>query len=197
MSLILSLTVFHKERKFLGPELVQRTGDTVKKIRKRMLTAQSRQKSYADVRRRKLEFNVGDKVFLKVAPMKGVMRFGKKGKLSPRFIGPFEILVRVGKVAYKLALPPSLASVHNVFHVSMLKKYIQNSSHVLSYKQLELGSDLSYEEQPIQILDREEKQLRNRKIPLVKVLWKNHSVEEATWEHEDEMRKMYPTVFGE
>ena len=79
----------------------------------------------------------------------------------------------------------------------MLKKYIQNSSHVLSYKQLELGSDLSYEEQPIQILDREEKQLRNRKIPLVKVLWKNHSVEEATWDHEDEMRKMYPTVFGE
>ena len=125
------------------------------------------------------------------------MRFGKKGKLSPRFIGPFEILERVGEVAYKLALPPLLASVHNVFHVSMLKKYIQNSSHVLSYKQLELDSDLSYEEQPIQILDKEEKQLRNRKIPLVKVLWKNHSVEEATWEHEDEMRKMYPTVFGE
>ena len=129
--------------------------------------------------------------------MKGVMRFGKKGKLSPRFIGPFEILERVGEVAYKLALPPLLASVHNVFHVSMLKKYIQNSSHVLSYKQLELDLDLSYEEQPIQILDKEEKQLRNRKIPLVKVLWKNHSVEEATWEHEDEMRKMYPIVFGE
>ena len=124
------------------------------------------------------------------------MRFGKKGKLSPHFIGPFEILERVGEVAYELALPLSLASVHNVFHVSMLKKYIQNISHVLSYKQLELGSDLSYEEQPIQILDKEEKQLRNRKIPLVKVLWKNHSVEEATWEHEDEMRKMYPTVFG-
>ena len=102
--------------------------------------------------------------------MKGVMRFGKKGKLSPRFIGPYEILERVGKVAYKLALPPLLASVNNVFHVSMLKKYIQNSSHVLSYKQLELGSDLSYEEQPIQILDKEEKQLRNRKILLVKVL---------------------------
>ena len=185
------------ERKFLGPELVQRTGEAVEKIYKRMLTAQSRQKSYADVRRRKLEFNVGDKVFLKVTPMKGVIWFGKKGKLSPGFIGPFDILERVGKVAFKLALPPSLASVRNVIHVSMLRKYIQNSSHVLSYKQLELGSDLSYEEQPIQILDKEEKQLRNRKIPLVKVLWKNHSVEEATWEHEDEMRKMYPTVFGE
>ena len=158
------------ETKFLGPELVQRTRDVVEKIRRRMLIAQSRQKSYADVRRRKLEFNVGDNVFLKVAPMKGVMRFGKKGKLSPHFIGPFEILERVCEVAYKLALPPSLASVHNVFHVLMLKKYIQNSSHVLSYKQLELGSDLSYEEQPIQILDRKEKQLRNRKIPLVKVL---------------------------
>ena len=184
------------ERKSLGLVLVQRIGKAIENIRKRMLTAQSRQKSYADVRRRKLEFNVGDMVFLKVAPMKGVMRFGKKGKLSPLFIGPFEILERVGKVAYKLALPPSLASVHNVFHVSMLKKYIQNLSHVLSYKQLELGSNLFYEEQPIQILDKEEKQLRNRKIPLVKVLWKNHSVEEATWEHEDEMRKMYPTVFG-
>ena len=112
--------------------------------------------------------------------MKGLMRFGKKGKLSPHFIGPIEILERVGKVAYKLALPLSLASIHNVFHVSMLKKYVQNLSHVLNYKQLELGLDLSYEKQPIQILDREEKQLRNRKIPLVKVLWKNHSVEEAT-----------------
>ena len=152
------------ERKFLGPELVQRTGEAVEKIRKRMLTAQSRQKSYADVRRRKLEFNVGDKVFLKIAPMRGVMRFGKKGKLSPRYIGPFEILERIGDLAYKLALPPSLASVHNVFHVSMLKKYIQNSSHVLSYEQLKLSSDLSNEERPVQILEREEKQLRSRKF---------------------------------
>ena len=158
------------ERRFLGPKMVQRTSEAIKKIRKRMLTAQSRQKSYTDVRRRKLEFNVGDKVFLKVAPMKGIMRFGMKGKLSPRFIGPFEILERVGEVAYKLALPPSLADVHNTFHVSMLKKYIQNSSHVLSCESLELSLELSYEEYPIEILDREEKLLRNKKIPLVKFL---------------------------
>ncbi|KAL5538397.1 hypothetical protein UlMin_045742 [Ulmus minor] len=99
-----------------------------------METAQSRQKSYADKRRRPLEFQVGDSVFLKVAPMKGVMRFGKKGKLSLRFIGPFEILERIGKVAYKLALPPELSSVHNVFHVSMLKKYVSDSSHVLEHE---------------------------------------------------------------
>ena len=161
-----------------------------------MLATQSRQKSYADVRRRKLEFNVGDKVFLKVAPIKGIMRFGMKGKLSPRFIGPFEILERVGEVAYKLALPPSLADVHNTFHVLMLKKYIQNPSHVLSYESLELNPELSYEEYPVEILDREEKLLRNKKIPLVKVLWKNHLVEEATWEREDMMKLQYPTLFS-
>ena len=119
-----------------------------------------------------------------------------KGKLSPRFIGPFEILEKVGEVAYKLALPPSLADVHNTFHVSMLKKYIQNPSHVLSYESLELSPELSYEEYPIEILDREEKLLRNKKIPLVKVLWRNHLVEEATWEREDMMKLQYPTLFS-
>ncbi|KAL5577107.1 hypothetical protein UlMin_018806 [Ulmus minor] len=96
-----------------------------------MQAAQSRQKSYANTRRRPLEFEIGENVFLKIAPMKGVMRFGKKGKLSPRFIGPYEILERVGKVAYRLALPPDLSKVHNVFHVSMLKKYISDPTHIL------------------------------------------------------------------
>ena len=99
------------------------TTEAIQLIRQRLETAQSRQKSYADKRRRPLEFQVGDAVFLKVAPLKGVTRFGKKGKLRPRFIGPFEILQRIGKVAYRLALSPDLAAVHNVFHVSMLKKY--------------------------------------------------------------------------
>ncbi|KAL5554940.1 hypothetical protein UlMin_037176 [Ulmus minor] len=111
-----------------------------------METAQSRQKSYADKRRRPLEFQVGDSVFLKVAPMKGVMSFGKKGKLSPRFIGPFEILERIGKVTYKLALPPELSSVHNVFHVSMLKKYVSDPSHVLEHEPIQVNEDLTYEE---------------------------------------------------
>ncbi|KAA0047001.1 ty3-gypsy retrotransposon protein [Cucumis melo var. makuwa] len=112
------------EQRLMGPELVQSTNETIQKIRSRMHTAQSRQKSYANVRRKDLEFVVGDKVFLKVAPMRGVLRFEKKGKLSPRFVGPFEILERIGPVAYRLALPPSLSTVHDVFHVSMLRKYV-------------------------------------------------------------------------
>ncbi|KAL5573610.1 hypothetical protein UlMin_023207 [Ulmus minor] len=124
--------------------------------------------------------------------MKGVMRFGKKGKLSPRFIGPFEILERIGKVAYKLALPPELSSVHNVFHVSMLKKYVSDPSHVLEHEPIQVNEDLTYEENPVQILDRKDKTLRNKVIPLVKVLWRNHKIEEATWEREDDMRISYP-----
>ncbi|KAL5583119.1 hypothetical protein UlMin_015561 [Ulmus minor] len=160
-----------------------------------METAQSRQKSYADKRKRSLEFQVGDSVFLKVAPMKGVMCFGKKEKLSPRFIGPFEILERIGKVTYKLALPPELSSVHNVFHVSMLKKYVSDPSHVLEHEPIQVKEDLTYEEKPVQILDRKDKTLRNKVIPIVKVLWRNHKVEEATWEREDDMRISYPELF--
>ncbi|KAL5544529.1 hypothetical protein UlMin_008313 [Ulmus minor] len=174
---------------------MESTTEAIKLIRERMKTAQDRQKSYADKRRRPLEFQVGDSVFLKIAPMKGVMRFGKRGKLSPRYIGPFEILEKVGKVAYRLALPPDLSSVHNVFHVSILKKYVPDPTHVLEHEPIEVHEDLTYEEQPVQILDRKEKTLRNKAIPLVKVLWRNHKVEEATWEREDEMRVKYPHLF--
>jgi hypothetical protein len=134
-------------------------------------------------------------VFLRVAPMKGVMRFGKKGKLSPRFVGPFEILEKIGPVAYRLALPPALSGIHNVFHVSMLRKYIPEPSHVLSYDQLQIKDDLSYEEVPIEILDRKEHMLRTKSIPLVKVLWKNHALKEASWEREDIMQSRYPSLF--
>ncbi|KAL5569249.1 hypothetical protein UlMin_025824 [Ulmus minor] len=115
-----------------------------------------------------------------IAPMKGVMRFGKRGKLSPRYIGPFEILERVGKVAYRLALPPDLSLVHNVFHVFMLKKYVPDPTHVLDHEPIKVHEDLTYEEQPVQILDRKEKTLHNKAIPLVKVLWRNYKVEEGT-----------------
>ncbi|KAL5554209.1 hypothetical protein UlMin_041610 [Ulmus minor] len=128
--------------------------------------------------------------------MKGVMRFGKKGKLSPRYIGPFENLERIGKVAYRLALPPELSPVHNVFHVSMLRRYVSDPSHVLENEPIEVHEDLTYEEQPVQILDRKDKTLRNKVISLVKVLWRNHKVEEATWEREDEMRTKYPHLMG-
>ncbi|KAA0065937.1 ty3-gypsy retrotransposon protein [Cucumis melo var. makuwa] len=178
-------------------ELVQSTNKAIQKIRSRMLTAQSRQKSCVDVRRRDLEFDVGDKVFLKVAPMKGVVRFERRGKLSPRFVGSFEILERIGPVAYRLALPPSLSAVHDVFHVSMLRKYVPDPSHVVDYEPLNIDENLSYTEQPVEVLAREVKMLRNREIPLVKVLWRNHRVEEATWERENDMRSRYPDLFEE
>ena len=118
-----------EESSITGPNLIRDTSEKVSLIRQRLLTAQSRQKSYADVRRRPLEFKVWDHVFLKVMPKRGVVRFGKRGKLSPRFIGPLEILERIGTVAYRLALPPSMSSVHEVFHVSMLRKYTRDPAH--------------------------------------------------------------------
>ena len=161
-----------------------------------MLASQSRLKIYADAKRRDVEFEVGDYVFLRVSPMRGVKRFGTKGKLSPRFIGPFQILDRVGAVAYQIALPPALSGVHNVFHVSMLRKYVSDPTHVLSYEHLQLDQDLSYEEKPVQILDRKDKVLRNRTVPLVKVLWRNSKSEEATWELESDMQSRYPELFA-
>ena len=156
------------------------TSEKINLIHKRLQIAQSRQKSYYDNSRREVEFEVGNMVFLKVALMKGVMKFGKKGKLSPRFVGPFEILKRIGKVAYELALPTTLARVHNVFHVSMLRKYIPDPSCVLNYEPLKIKDNLTYEEVPIQILDYKDQLLRTKTISLVKVLWKNHTMEEAS-----------------
>ena len=159
------------ESKYLGPELVSQATEAIEKIQERLKTSQSRQKSYADKRRRPLEFEIGEKVFLKVSPFRGLMRFGKKGKLSPRFIGPFEILERIRATAYRLALPPSMTAVHDVFHVSMLQKYVRDSSHVLKHQEVEITPKVQYELQPTKILDRKEKVLRNKVISLVKVLW--------------------------
>ncbi|WOG96005.1 hypothetical protein DCAR_0415335 [Daucus carota subsp. sativus] len=160
-----------------------------------LVAAQDRQKKYADQNRRDMEFEPGEKVLLKVSPWKGLSRFGKKGKLSPRYIGPFEILKKVGRVAYELALPPQMQHIHNVFHISMLRKYNADASHVIEYEPLEIQPDLSYVEQPVEILDRKEKALRNKIVPLVKVLWRNPRVEEATWELESEMLNKYPHLF--
>ena len=183
------------ERKLLGPEIVQTTVNKVNVIRARLKVAQDRQKSYADKRRKDLQFEVEDQVFLRLSPWKGVVHFGKRGKLSPRYIGPFEIIERIGPVACRLDLPEELSRVHNVFHISMLRKYISDPSHVLETPEIELRDDLSYEEQPVQILGKEEKELRNKTISLVNVLWRNHLVEEATWEREDQMRSQYPHLF--
>ncbi|XP_062075557.1 uncharacterized protein LOC133779635 [Humulus lupulus] len=159
------------ERKLLGPNVVQHTNEAIQKIRARMVTAKSREKSYADLKHRHVEFEVGDRVFLHVTPRKGISikRFGKKGKLSPRYVGPFEILIldRVDNVAYRVVLPPSLSGVHNVFHVSQLRKYVSDPSHVLSYETLGLQEDLSFNERPMKILHQKDKILRNKTISLV------------------------------
>ncbi|WMV15181.1 hypothetical protein MTR67_008569 [Solanum verrucosum] len=125
-----------------------------------------------------MDFGVGDRVFLRVSPMKGAMRFERRGKLSPRYIGPFEILRAVGEVAYELALPPALSAIHPVFHVSMMRRYVPDESHV-----------------SIAILVRDVRQLRLRAFPVVKVRWRHHPVEEATWETEQEMREQFPSLF--
>ncbi|XP_075486347.1 uncharacterized protein LOC142525950 [Primulina tabacum] len=127
-----------------------------------MKTPQNRQKSYTDQWRRDLEFAVGDHVFVNVTSMKGVMRFGKKGKFSPRYIGQFEILERVGTLVYRVSLPSNLAGVRNVFHVSMMRKYMLNPSHVLKYEPLQLTPKMFYEDIPTQILDRQKRRLRNK-----------------------------------
>ena len=142
-----------------------------------------------------MEYQISDKVFLRVSPWKGIMRFGNKGKLSPRYIGPYEIVERVGPLAYRLTLPPELAQIHNVFHVSMLRQYRSDPSHVLKDSEVEIVENLSYVEEPITIVDYRVKQLRNREIPMVKVVWRNHAVEEATWETEEKMKRNYPHLF--
>ena len=134
-----------REKKYLGPDLVEQASEAIRKIRQRMKTAQSRQKSYADKRRRALEFEVGDKVFLKTSPVRRVMHFLQKGKLSPRYVGPFKILKRVGRVAYRLALPPAMFGLHDVFHVSMLRKYVADPAHILKYPEVEITPDLKHE----------------------------------------------------
>ena len=136
-----------------------------------MRTAQDRQKKWADTHRRRLEFEVSDHVFLKISPTRGVIRFGTRGKLSPRFIGPFDVIEKVGKVAYRLALPPSLAAVHDVFHVSQLRKYIRDEGHVIDHSELEVRPDLSVPDQPVAIIDSSEKHLRNKVVRLVRVQW--------------------------
>ena len=142
-----------RESSITSPDLIRDTSKKVSLIRQRLLTTQSRQKSYADVRRRPLEFEVGDHVFLKVMPKRGKVRFGKRRKLSPRFIGPFEILERVGVVAYRLALPPCMSGVHEVFHVSMLRKYTPDPAHVVDWGQIEVDTDETFEKGPVCILD--------------------------------------------
>ena len=183
------------ESSLFGPEIVQETIEKIQLIRERLCMAQSRQKSYVDQRRRPLEFQKGDYVFLKGSPKKGVFRFGKKGKLAPRYIGPFKVIKVVGKAAYQLQLPAQLSEVHDVFHVSMLRKCLSDATPVVNLEDIEVQYGVTYEEQPVRILNTKEKVLRNKIIRLVKVLWQHHGVEEATWEPELEIREKYSHLF--
>ena len=176
------------EHKVIGPDIVKDTKAKVQVIRQRLKAVSDRQKSYVDSKRKDIEYEVGDNVFLKVSPWRKVLRFRKKGKLSPRFIGSYEVLERIGPVAYRLTLPPELAKLHDVFHVSMLWRYRSDESHILPVQEIQVQEDLSYDEEPKAILDREVKQLRNKQVPLVKVLWQHHGREEATWVSETNMR---------
>ncbi|WVZ64048.1 hypothetical protein U9M48_013625 [Paspalum notatum var. saurae] len=180
------------ERLIFGPDLVTQAEEQVKFIHSNLKRAQSRQKSYSDKRRRPLVFEVNDHVYLRVSPMKGVHRFGVKGKLAPRYVGPFKITEQCGPVAYRLELPPHLAAVHDVFHVSQLKKCLRVPEEAVDTSQIQIEPDLTYEERPIKILDQKQRATRRRAINFYKVQWSNHSEEEATWEQEEYLQTKYP-----
>ena len=139
---------------------------------------------------------MGDHVFLRVSPKKGLIRFRRGGKLAPRYIGPFEILARIGAVTYRLALPPQMGGVHDVFHVSMLRQYHPDPSHVIDWTDIEIAQDASYEAIPVQVIDSREQILRGKTIPLVRVQWQHHGAAESTWEREDVIREKYPHLFA-
>ena len=183
------------ESSITGLDLIRDTSEKVSLIRKRHLTSQSRKKSYADKRRRPLEFEVGDHVFLKVMPKRGVVRFGKRGNLSSRFIGPFEILERVDTIAYRLALPPSMSGVYEVFHVSMLRRYTPDPAHVVDWGEIDVDTDGTFKEGLVCIMDSRDQVLRRKIVRLVSVLWQHRGMEEATWEREDMMQAAYPFLF--
>ena len=183
------------ESSITGLDMIRDTSEKVSLTRQRLLTAQSRQKSYANRRRRPLEFEVGDHVFLKVMSKRGVVRFGKRGKLLLRFIGPFEILERVGTVAYRLALAPSMSSVHEVFHFSMLRSYTLDPAHVVDWREIGVDTDGNFEEGPVCITDSRDQVLRHKTVRLVRVLWHHRGAGESTWEREDTMQTTYPFLF--
>ncbi|GJU29662.1 putative reverse transcriptase domain-containing protein [Tanacetum coccineum] len=168
------------EGQLIGPELVQETTEKISQIKNRLKAARDHQKSYADKRRKPLEFNVGDYVFLKVSPWKGVVRFGKKGKLAPRFVRPFKINEKVGPVAYMLDLLEELNSVHDMFHVSNLKKCLADPTLQVPLDEIQVDAKLNFVEEPVEILEREFKKLKRSRIAIVKVRWNSKRGPEFT-----------------
>src|ERR1044072_2140201 len=179
----------------IGPEIVQQTSEKINMIQEKMRASQSRQKSYHDKRRKDLEFSEGEHVFMRVTSMTGIGRALKSKKLTPRFIGPFQITKKVGRVAYQIALPPSLANLHDVFHVSQLRKYIVDPSHEIQVDDIHVRDNLTVEALHARIEDRKLKQLRGKEMALVKVAWGGSAGGNVTWELESQMKDSYPELF--
>jgi len=189
------------DSQIFGPDILKEAEEKVHKIREHLKTAQSRQKSYANKRRRELTFNIGEFVYLKVSPLKGMQRFQLKGKLAPRYVGPFKVLGRRGEVSYQLELPEEMATVHDVFHISLLQKCLEVPEKTevfknIDYKSMDTNKDLTYREVPIRIFEEAFRTTRTRSIKFLKIQCSNHSEEEATWEREDYIRTEYPDLFS-
>ncbi|GJX89835.1 putative reverse transcriptase domain-containing protein [Tanacetum coccineum] len=177
-----------REAQLTGPTIIHETTEKIVQIKSRIQAACDRQKSYADIKRKPLKFQVGDRVMLKVSPWKGVVRFGKRGKLNPWYVGPFKVIERVETVAYKLELPQQLSRVHNTFHVSSLKKCLSDESLVISLEELRVDDKLHFVEEPVEVMDHEIKQLKRSRIPIIKVRWNSKRGPEFTWEREDQFK---------
>jgi hypothetical protein len=184
------------ERKVFGPDILVEAEENIRMVRDNLKIEQSRQWRYADTRRRELIFEVGDYVYLKVSPIRGIKRFRVKGKLAPWYIRPYQIQARRGEVAYQLSLPESLPAVHDVFHVSQLKKCLRVPEEELPTEDLEVQEDLTYIEKPTQIQERADRITRRSTIRMCNVKLGHHSEEEATWEREDDLRAKYPKLFA-
>ncbi|GJX33684.1 putative reverse transcriptase domain-containing protein, partial [Tanacetum coccineum] len=175
---------------------VHETTEKIVQIKQRIQATRDRQKSYADVRCKPLKFQVGDRVMLKVSPWKGVVRFGKRGKLNPRYIGPFKVLAKMGTVAYRLELPQQLSRVHSMFHVSNLKKCLSDEPLAVLLDEIHIDDKLRFVKEPVEIMDREVKRLKQSHIPINKVRWNSKRGPEFTWEREDQFQKKYPHLFA-
>nr|GFA78414.1 putative reverse transcriptase domain-containing protein [Tanacetum cinerariifolium] len=183
------------ESQLTGLKLVRETTEKIVQIKNRLLTVRSRQKSYADLKMRLTEFEVGDKVMLKMSPWRGVKRFGKRGKLSPRFIVTFKVIERIGPVAYKLELPDKLRGIHDTFHVFNLKRCFMNDDVVIPLDEVQLDDKLHFIEEPVEIMDREVKRLKQSRIPIVKVCWDSRHGPKFTWDRKEFFRSKYPHLF--
>ncbi|GJW26146.1 putative reverse transcriptase domain-containing protein [Tanacetum coccineum] len=170
----------------------EETTEKIVLIKQRIQASQDRQKSYADLKRKPMEFKVGDMVMLKVSPWKGVVRFIKQGKLNPRYVRPFRVLAKFGKVTYKLELPYELSRVHHTFHVSNLKKCYTDEPLVMLLEGIHVDDKLQFMEEPVEIMEQEIKRFKRSRIPLVKVRWNSRRGHEFTWEREDSFKQNYP-----